>query len=146
MENIPKNIFFSRVFLQREKTQEFRVESFRPYREFFILKLKGIDSLSQAREFVGQEILLPERDLHTLGKNNYYFFQLIGCIVLTKSGDRIGSVKDLLCFEDNNLLVVEKEGKEILIPFTRSICIKVNLKKREILIDPPKGLLELNEI
>jgi len=146
MENIPKNIFFSRVYLQREKTQEFRVESFRPYREFFILKLKGIDSLSHAREFVGQEILLPEKDLHTLKKNDYYFFQLISCFVLTKGGDRIGSVKDLLCFEDNNLLVVEKEGKEILIPFTRSICIKVNLKKREILIDPPPGLLELNEI
>ena len=73
MENIPKNIFFSRVYLQREKTQEFWVESFRPYREYFILKLKGIDSLSQAREFVGQEILLPEKDLHTLKKNNYYF-------------------------------------------------------------------------
>lgn len=146
MENIPKNIFFSRVYLQREKTQEFRVESFRPYREYFILKLKGIDSLSQARECVGQEILLPEKDLHTLKKNNYYFFQLISCLVLTKGGDRIGSVKDLLCFENNNLLVVEKEGKEMLIPFTRSICIKVNLKKKEILIDPPPGLLELNEI
>ena len=146
MENIPKNIFFSRVYLQREKTQEFRVESFRPYREYFILKLKGIDSLSQACEFVGQEILLPEKDLHTLKKNNYYFFQLISCLVLTKGGDKVGSVKDLLCFEDNNLLVVEKEGKEILIPFTRSICIKVNLKKKEILIDPPPGLLELNEI
>jgi len=146
MENIPKNIFFSRVYLQREKTQEFQVESFRPYREYFILKLKGIDSLSQAREFVGQEILLPEKDLHTLKKNNYYFFQLISCVVLTKGGDRIGIVKDLLCFEDNDLLVVEKEGKEILIPFTRSICIKVNLKKKEILIDPPPGLLELNEI
>jgi len=108
--------------------------------------LKGIDSLSQARELVGQEILLPEEDLQTLEKDNYYLFQIIGCSVVTKTGERIGSVKDLLCIEDNDLLVVAKGKREILIPFVQSICLEVNLKRKEILIDPPEGLSELNEI
>jgi ribosomal 30S subunit maturation factor RimM len=51
-----------------------------------------------------------------------------------------------LLIKDNDLLVVEKEGKEILIPFTAVICLEVNLKKKEIVIDPPEGLLELDEI
>ena len=126
--------------------KEFRVESFRPYKEYYILKLKGIDSLPQARELVGQEILLPEENLRTLEKGKYYFFQIVGCSVVSKKGIKIGSVKDLLCIEDNDLLVVARGKREILIPFTQSICVEVNLKRKEILVDPPEGLLELDEI
>ena len=66
--------------------------------------------------------------------------------MVTKGGDLIGLVKDILFIKKNDLLVVEKEKRKILIPFTESICIGVNLGKKEIVIDPPDGLLELNEI
>ena len=42
--------------------------------------------------------------------------------------------------------MVEKGNKEILIPFTKSICLEINLDKKEIVADPPDGLFELNEI
>ena len=95
---------------------------------------------------VGLEILLPEEDLLTLDKNNFYFFQIIGSSVVTKEGEEIGKVKDFLCIQNNDLLVVAKGSREILIPFTNSICLKVNLEQKEILVDLPEGLLELNEI
>ena len=95
---------------------------------------------------VGQEILLREEDLRNLGKDNYYFFQIIGCSVVTKDGEKIGSVKDLWSIKDNDLLVVRKGKREVLIPFSQSICLEVNLERKEILIDPPEGLFELNEI
>ncbi|NOR22684.1 MAG: 16S rRNA processing protein RimM [Candidatus Aminicenantes bacterium] len=142
-----KSLFFLRIFLERKGVREgFQVESFRPYKEFYILKLKGIDSLPKARELAGQEILLPEEDLRTLEKGKYYFFQIIGCSVVKKNGEKIGSVKDLLCIKDNDLLVVAKGKREILVPFTKSICLKVNLKRKEILVDLPEGLSELDEI
>ncbi len=95
---------------------------------------------------MGQEILLPEENLRTPEKGKYYFFQIVGCSVVSKKGKKIGSVKDLLCIEDNDLLVVARGKREILIPFTQSICVEVNLKRKEILVDPPEGLLELDEI
>jgi 16S rRNA processing protein RimM len=55
-------------------------------------------------------------------------------------------VKDVLFISENDLLVVEKGDRQILIPFTESICIEVDLEKKEIVIDPPDGLLNLNEI
>jgi 16S rRNA processing protein RimM len=66
--------------------------------------------------------------------------------VVTEGGDLIGSVKDILFIKENDLLVVEKGEKKMLIPFTESICIGVDLGKKEIVIDPPDGLLDLNEI
>ena len=58
----------------------------------------------------------------------------------------MGIVQDLLCIKENDLLVVKKGKKEILVPFTKSICLKVNLKRKEIVVDLPEGLLELDEI
>ena len=141
------SLFFSRVFFRREGAQEeHKVESLRSHKNHYIVKLEGINSIAQAREFVGLEVLLPEEKLQPLEKDSYYLFQLKGCSVVSKSRERIGDVRDLLFVKNNDLLVVEKEGKEILIPFTAAICLEINLKKKEIVIDPPEGLLELDEI
>ncbi len=66
--------------------------------------------------------------------------------MVNKGGDLIGLVKDILFIKQNDLLVVEKGERKTLIPFTESICIGVDLGKREIVIDPSDGLLDLNEI
>jgi ribosomal 30S subunit maturation factor RimM len=51
-----------------------------------------------------------------------------------------------LSIKDNDLLVVVKGKKEILVPFAKPICLKIDLKRKEILVDLPEGLLELDEI
>jgi 16S rRNA processing protein RimM len=90
--------------------------------------------------------MLPEEDLSRLEEDQYYLFQVVGSSVFTESKKRIGIVSDVLFINDNDLLVIEMGGKEILIPFTAAICASVNLEKREIIIRPPEGLLDLNEI
>jgi 16S rRNA processing protein RimM len=87
-----------------------------------------------------------EESLQPLEAGKYYLFQLIDCSVATVNRNLVGKVKDILFIKDNDLLVVEKGERRMLIPFTESICIGVDLGKKEILIDPPPGLLDLNEI
>ncbi|MGD8534504.1 MAG: ribosome maturation factor RimM [Candidatus Aminicenantes bacterium] len=140
-------MFFLRAFLKKKDSlEEFRVESLRSYKEHYIIKLEGVDSLSRARELVGLEVQLPENVLQSLEEDNYYSFQIIGCSVVTQSGKQVGNVSDLIWVKDNNLLVVTQGRNEILIPFTRTVCLEVDLKQKIIRIDPPEGLLELNEI
>ncbi len=126
--------------------EEFQVESLRPQKDCYVLKLKGIDSIAEAQEIVGQEILLPEEELDPLDEDHYYLFQIIGCSVFSKNGQRIGKVTDLISIPDNDLLVVSKGKRELYIPFSKGICVQVNMDKKEVIIDPPEGLLELNEI
>jgi 16S rRNA processing protein RimM len=76
----------------------------------------------------------------------YYLFQLSGCSVVTREGSRVGLVKDVLFIDENDLLIVEKGERQVLVPFTESICVEVNLEERKITVDPPDGLLDLDEI
>ena len=70
----------------------------------------------------------------------------MGCSVVDRSGIVIGGVKDFLFINQNDLLVVDRDGSEILIPFVEGICVGIDLRKKVIVIDPPEGLLEINEI
>lgn len=89
---------------------------------------------------------LPEEELQPLEEDRYYAFQLEGCAVITEEGKTVGTVKDLLLVQDNDLLVVEEMGREILIPFVSSICTDVDLKEKKIVVNLPEGLFDLNEI
>lgn len=138
---------WTRVHIGRKgKTREYGVESLREAGGAVFLKLEGVDSLSQAEELVGFEIFIPVESLRPAEDGHFYIFQLVGCSVLVENGENIGRVTDVLEISGNDLLVVDRKGTEVLIPFTRSICVKVDSAGREIIVRPPAGLLELNEI
>lgn len=141
------NLFFLNISLRiKGKAEEFEVESARFDRNSLILKLRGIDDLAQADGLAGADLCVPEESFPFPGEGTYYHFQILGCRVFTREGEDVGGVEGLIPQAGNMLLSVVKEGKESLVPFHSSICVDVDLAKKEILIDPPEGLLELNEI
>ena len=111
-----------------------------------IFKFKGVDSISEAEKLRGAEVCVPAAERFPLPPDEYYQSDLVGCEVLERgTGRRVGRVADFLEAGGSGLLQVEGEGgEEILIPFTREICVRVDVERKQIEIDPPEGLLELN--
>jgi len=134
------------VFIGREgEAEEFRVESSRASGNDFIVKLAGVNSLSQADRLAGADLFIPESGLASLDEGQYYLFELRGCRVVTVTGEDVGTVIDVLLLGESSLLVVGRRGGEAYIPFHESICKEVDLARREIRVDPPAGLLDVNE-
>mgnify|MGYP001049228322 CR=1 FL=1 len=125
--------------------EEFRVQSARPRGKDFVLKLAGVDSLSQADRLVGRDVLVAESSLAGLEAGRFYVFDLVGCRVRTMAGDEIGRVTDVVLQGERALLVVDRGGREALVPFHESFCKEVSLPAREIRVELPEGLLDLNE-
>ncbi len=136
-----------RVYLERGGTLEaFDVEAFERDRNSHFLKLSGIDTLARANELVGCEIYVSEESLPRLEDGGFYQFQVFGSKVVRKDGTFVGTVKGILPAGGNTLLLVAGVERDLYIPFTESICVRVDPDRKEIEIDPPDGLLELNEI
>lgn len=131
---------------KNNKFTDFRVESLAARRGVVVIKLAGVNDLSRAEDLKGLEVQVPEESLKTLERDSYYAHQLVGCSVLDRERTRIGSVTDVMETGGGILLVLDREGREVLIPFHRSICLDIDPGKKEIIVDPPEGLLELNEI
>jgi len=110
-----------------------------------VVRFQGCERIEDAERLAGLELRVPEDVLQALPEGVYYQHQLIGCVVQTASGDRIGDVARVEGGAAGSLLVVNGTNGEILIPLAADICTSVDPGNKRITIAPPEGLLELNE-
>lgn len=127
----------------REVKEKVELESFFLQKDRIILKLAGVDSIERAEKYIGCDFAVHETETVELEADEFFEWQLIGCQVVTIDGAEAGTVESLLQTGGVAVLVVEKSGREILIPLARDICVKVEVETRRITIDPPEGLLEM---
>ena len=110
-----------------------------------ILKLRGVDSISDAQALAGAEIRLPVEERTPLEAGEFYQADLIGCTVVERGGETLGRVSGWREYGGPALVAVETpDGGEMLIPFARSICVEIDVAARRIVVDLPEGLKELN--
>jgi 16S rRNA processing protein RimM len=114
-----------------------------PYKEDWVLKFAGVDSVDSAERFRGGDIWLPASERGNLAEGEFFQSDLIGCTVVERAtGKCVGLVQGWQQYGGPPLMEVNRDGREVLIPFVDSIC-SVDLTRRSIGVDLPEGLLEL---
>jgi 16S rRNA processing protein RimM len=110
-----------------------------------VIALDGIDTMNDAEALAGVELKVRADSLDPLPENTFYHHDLIGCEVHSRTGDRVGTVLAVEGTLEMSRLVVGGTAGEVLIPLVADICVEVDVRARRIVVDPPAGLLELNE-
>ena len=121
------------------------VASMRMHQGRPVILFKGIGSMDDAEFLAGTELRIAgdEGDTELLEQGEYFHRDLIGCSVVTESGDPVGEVTAVEGDRGNTRLVVKSRRTEVLIPLADEICT-VDVAARRITVRPPEGLLELN--
>jgi 16S rRNA processing protein RimM len=120
-----------------------------------LIVFEGYADRDQAEELRGTLLVVDSADVGPAGPEEFRDHELIGLDVLTRSGEPVGVVTDVL-HHGQDLLVVgpaggRPEGRgpsaagggEILVPFVAAIVPEVDVGAGRLVIDPPPGLLEL---
>lgn len=124
--------------------KQLELESYWFQNDRMVLKFAGYDTIESAKALVGYEFGLPEAERVQLSQDEFYDWELEGCLVENKPGSIIGKVREVMRTGGVELLVVEDEaGRETLIPMAQSIVVEIDISRKKILIDPPEGLLDL---
>jgi len=76
-------------------------------------------------------------------EDDFHIQQLLGCRVVTESGAEVGLVTDVVPLPGQDLLAIDRAGKELLIPFVRAIVPIVDVKNRVITVVEQEGLLDV---
>jgi 16S rRNA processing protein RimM len=108
-----------------------------------VLKFAGVDSISDAEALVGSEIQVPRSERATVGSDEFFVSDLIGCTV-TDSGREIGRVKDVQFGSGEAPLLVIEGEKEYLVPFAAAYIEKIALEQKRLEMKLPEGMLELD--
>jgi len=124
------------------RAQAFAVEEVWSHDGKPIFKFAGIDSIDDASEWAGADILVPDSERVRPEEGEYSHADLIGCSVV---GDRpIGTVSGIEEYGGPPLLkVAVEDGRDVLIPFAKAICREIDVERKTIRVELPEGLLEL---
>jgi len=88
-------------------------------------------------------LLLADVDISESGdEDNFHIQELLGCRVVTDTGVEVGIMTDLVQLPGKDLLAVDHNGREILIPFVLEIVPEIDVENKVITITPPEGLLD----
>lgn len=108
--------------------------------ELFI-KLEGINSKEEARNFLQKQVWLPEETVQQFTNKtapiSYLGFHIID------NGNDIGEILEVIEQPHQILCRIDLEGKEALIPMHAQTLLKVDKKKKELHVNLPDGLLDI---
>jgi len=95
----------------------------------------------------GCDIVVPDPEPAGPAGDRYEIADLVGCRVEPREGPAWGVVKDVWESGGAAVLVLARpDGGEALVPLGAAICCEIDTAGKRILIDPPDGLWDLNEI
>ena len=125
--------------------RELRVEDFWPHKGLLVLKLAGIDSISEAESLIGSELQVPRAERGNLEPGWNYVSDLVGCTVFDQ-GREIGRIEDVQfgAGEAPLLVVSNADGRKFDVPFAEAYLEKVDPGGKNLHMRLPEGMLEIN--
>jgi 16S rRNA processing protein RimM len=122
------------------------IESTRWHGVRLLARFEEIADRTQAEAMRGAELRLEvEADERPDDPEEFYDHQLVGLSARLESGEPLGPVTDVLHLPAQDVLVVDHDGREILVPFIGDFVPTVDLEDGSVVIRPAPGLLDLEE-
>ena len=143
MHNLEFNTFKSlNTYLLDEETMFWDFQYLKINKNKLTGKLKKCNSINCAEKLNGKKIFIDINHLPKNKKNQFYIFDLINCEVKTSKNILLGNIIDIDNFGAGDLIKIKKDNnKSFYIPMNEDNVVKVDLKKKLVIVNPIKGIL-----
>ena len=122
--------------------QELTIKSSRWHNQILLLGFEGVNDRNQI-EALRDQLISSQVDLSALAPGEYHYQQLIGCQVYLQNNELVGQVSEVVKLPGQDLLSVDKNGSQVLIPMVKQIIISIDVLEKKIVVNPPEGLLDV---
>lgn len=141
LTDFPKRFASLQKVFIGDDAKPFSVERAHLHGKHVLLKLKGVDSTEAADKLRDQLVQVAREDAVKLPKGQHFIHELIGLRVVTTEGEMLGTIEEILETGANDVYVVRKDEREILIPATEEIVKEIAIERGEMIIKMMDGLL-----
>ena len=118
------------------------IEGVKFFKQFAILKFKGIDNINDIEKYKGKSLLVDRANAVKLRKNEYFIADMIGLRVFTEDGQEFGILKDVLETGANDVYIINSiHHGEVLVPAIKQCILDVNIEENKMTIHLLEGLV-----
>ncbi|MDO4311725.1 MAG: ribosome maturation factor RimM [Eubacteriales bacterium] len=132
-----------KIYLDTGKEQiQLEIQNVKFFKQFAILKFKGIDNINDIEKYKGRSLLIDREDAAPLEEDEYYIADMMGMEVYTEDGNLFGSLKDVMETGANDVYIVDsREHGEVLIPAIKDCILDVDVEAMRMTIHLMEGLI-----
>ena len=121
---------------------KYDIQSMKPFKNMFIMKLKGIDIIEDTKPFIDKMCF---REVVT-GESNedegYFIKDLVGIQVIDDTGNNIGTLKEVFNTGANDVYeVLLEDGKSIYLPAIKQVVKNIDINSRLMTVKIMEGLI-----
>ena len=121
----------------------YEIDWVKPHSRGALLAFKDVTSRDQAKTLVGSGLYIERNRLPKLEDGAYYWFDLIGLKVYTSDDQYLGRLDSIIETGANDVYVVNKDDREILIPALKSVVRSIDIESKIMQVELPEGLDEV---
>ena len=131
-----------KVFLDTGRERlELEIQSVRFFKQFVIVKFKGIDNINDIEKYKGCSLYISREEAAELDEDEYYIGDLIGMDVFTEKG-HFGVLRDVMETGANEVYIIDSDSHgEVLIPAIRQCVLDVDVEQNRMTIRLMDGLI-----
>jgi 16S rRNA processing protein RimM len=108
-----------------------------------LIKFEEVDTIEQAEKLLKAQLYLPLTSLPLLEGDQYYYHEIIGFTVTDEQQGALGTVQDVYESTGQDMIVMQYQEKEVLIPINDDIVQRVDRGAQVVYVTLPEGLLEV---
>jgi 16S rRNA processing protein RimM len=125
-------------------TRRFRIVSLRPGKDHLVARFEGVSDRKEASKLTHLELYVARAKLPAQKEaNKFYHADLVGLVVETEAGEKLGEVVGVRNFGAGDLLDIKRAaGANVLMPFIDPYVPLIDVDAGKIVAAPPAGLFD----
>jgi 16S rRNA processing protein RimM len=124
------------------RTVERTVKHLRGAGPFYIVEFEGVNTPEEAGMLRGGLLQVPREIASAQNADAWYECDLIGMTVTDEAGQELGCLEAVWDMPAHHVLVVKREGHEVLIPAVKEFVRAVDVAQGRMIVRTIKGLIE----
>ena len=107
------------------------------------VKFEGVSDENMLAKLLGSELYLPLEVLPKLSGKAFYYHEIIGFELIDELAGAAGIIKTVMDQTVQEIILAEKDGKEVMVPITDDILLAIDRKDKIVHVRAPEGLIEM---
>lgn len=134
---------FARGAVLLAGSDQLTIASTRHHQGKLLVRFEEVGDRTQAEQWHGRELSVVVAADETPAEDDaFYDHQLIGLTVVTDTGRHVGTVAAVQHLDHQDLLTLDIEGQEVLVPFVAALVPHVDLAMGQLCVNDVPGLLD----
>lgn len=107
------------------------------------VKFEDVNNAEQAKAISKHALYLPKTARPKSGRGEFYDDEITGFSVTDQTLGLLGKIQEVMSAGPNKLLVLDYQGREVLIPVNSPFILSINKAKKTIAVSLPDGFLDI---